>query len=95
MAATVTRIHTAAPRTLRGSAEAFLDSIGPGNTRRAYGIAVVKTVDQLDGRSPDGLHLDRVHPKLLGEPGHRHRRRRRPPRHEPQPRQRAQRDRRP
>ncbi|WP_211246455.1 hypothetical protein [Amycolatopsis taiwanensis] len=42
-------------RTLRGSAEAFLDTIGPGNTRRAYGIAVVKTVDQLDGRDPDGL----------------------------------------
>ncbi|MEV6324007.1 site-specific integrase [Nocardia sp. NPDC051787] len=55
MAATVTRIHTAAPRTLRGSGEAFLDTIGPGNTRRAYGIAVVKTVDQLDGRDPDGL----------------------------------------
>ncbi|WP_433685442.1 tyrosine-type recombinase/integrase [Nocardia sp. CA-119907] len=55
MAATVTRIHTAAPRTLRGSAEAFLDTIGPGNTRRAYGIAVVKTVDQLYGRGPDGL----------------------------------------
>ncbi|MFD4367621.1 hypothetical protein [Rhodococcus sp. NPDC058521] len=45
MAATVTWIHTAAPRNLRGSAEAFLDTIGPGNTRRAYGIAVVKTVD--------------------------------------------------
>lgn len=55
MAAIVTRIHTAAPRTLRGSAEAFLDTIGAGNTRRAYGIAVVKTVDQLDGRDPDGL----------------------------------------
>lgn len=40
--------------------------------------------------------LDRIHPKLLGEPGHRHRRRRRQPvRHEPQPRQRAQRDRQP
>ncbi|MGW4720459.1 tyrosine-type recombinase/integrase [Nocardia sp. NPDC004260] len=52
MAATVTRIHTAAPRTLRGSAEAFLDTLKPGNTRRAYSIAVVKTVDQLDGRSP-------------------------------------------
>ncbi|MGV9668746.1 hypothetical protein [Nocardia niigatensis] len=55
MAATVTRIHTAAPRTLRGSAEAFLDTLGPGNTRRAYGIAVVKTVDHLDSRDPDGL----------------------------------------
>ncbi|MFF3573005.1 tyrosine-type recombinase/integrase [Nocardia jiangxiensis] len=55
MAATVTRIHTAAPRTLRGSAEAFLDTLGPGNTRRAYGIAVVKTVDQLDGRGPGEL----------------------------------------
>ncbi|MBF5001513.1 hypothetical protein IRT45_30745 [Nocardia sp. BSTN01] len=55
MAATVTRIHTAAPRTVRGSAEAFLDTIEPGNTRRAYGIAVVKTADHLDGRDPDGL----------------------------------------
>ncbi|MEU1522664.1 hypothetical protein ABZ413_10735 [Nocardia rhamnosiphila] len=45
---------TATPRTLRGSAEAFLDTIGPGNTRRAYGIAVVKTVDRLDGRVSDG-----------------------------------------
>ncbi|WP_370012739.1 tyrosine-type recombinase/integrase [Nocardia cyriacigeorgica] len=55
MTATVTRIHTAAPRTLRGSAEAFLDTIGPGNTRRAYGIAIVKTVDQLVGRDRDDL----------------------------------------
>jgi hypothetical protein len=55
MAATVTRIHTAAPRTLRGSAEAFLVAIGSGNTRRAYGIAVVKTVDALDGRGRDRL----------------------------------------
>ncbi|WP_228830557.1 hypothetical protein [Nocardia beijingensis] len=55
MAATVTRIHTAASRTLRGSAEAFLDTLGHGNTRRAYGIEVVKTVDQIDGRDPDGL----------------------------------------
>ncbi|MFR9774033.1 hypothetical protein [Nocardia sp. SC052] len=51
----MTRIHTAAPRTLRGSAEAFLDTLTPGNTRRAYTVAVVKTVDQLDGRDPDGL----------------------------------------
>ncbi|MBF6465152.1 site-specific integrase [Nocardia beijingensis] len=53
MGATVTRIHTAAPRTLRGSAEAFLDTLGPGNTRRACSIAVVKTVDQFDGRDRD------------------------------------------
>ncbi len=40
--------------------------------------------------------LHRIHPKLLGEPGHRHRRcRGQPVRHEPQPRQRAQRDRQP
>src|SRR5690348_1240376 len=55
MVASVTRIRTAAPRTLRGSAEAFLDTVGPDNTRRAYGIAVVKTVDALEGRGPDGL----------------------------------------
>ncbi|WP_245551271.1 site-specific integrase [Nocardia paucivorans] len=42
-------------RTLRGSAEAFLDILTPGNTRRAYTVAVVKTVDQLDGRTRDGL----------------------------------------
>jgi hypothetical protein len=40
--------------------------------------------------------LDRIHPQLLGQPSHRHRRRSRQPiRHEPQPRQRAQRDRQP
>ncbi|MGK8486862.1 hypothetical protein [Nocardia asiatica] len=34
--------------------EAFLDTIGSANTRRAYGIiAIVKTVDQLDGRGFD------------------------------------------
>lgn len=55
MAATVPRIHTAASRSLRGSAEAFPVTLGPGNTRRAYGTAVVKTVDQLDGRTPDAL----------------------------------------
>ncbi|WP_067860926.1 tyrosine-type recombinase/integrase [Nocardia shimofusensis] len=55
MAARVTRLRTAPPaRTLRTAAEAFLDTIGPANTRRAYGIAVVKTVDQLDARH-DGL----------------------------------------
>ncbi|MEU4317121.1 site-specific integrase [Nocardia sp. NPDC024068] len=56
MAAKVTRLRTAPPaRTLRTAAEAFLDTIGSANTRRAYGIAIVKTVDQLDGRGPDGL----------------------------------------
>lgn len=55
MAARVTRLRTAPPaRTLRTAAEAFLDTIGSANTRRAYGIAVVKTVDQLDARH-DGL----------------------------------------
>jgi site-specific recombinase XerD len=55
MAAKVTRLRTAPPsRSLRSAAEAFLDTIGSANTRRAYGIAIVKTVDQLDGR-PDGL----------------------------------------
>ena len=54
-AATVTRIHTAAPRTLRASAEDFLDTIRSPNTRRAYSIAIVKTVDHLDGHAPDGL----------------------------------------
>ncbi|MGO4615712.1 tyrosine-type recombinase/integrase [Nocardia sp. 2YAB30] len=55
MAATVHRIHTPAPRTLRSAAEAFLDTIGSSNTRRSYSIAIVKTVDQLDGRARDGL----------------------------------------
>ncbi|MFE4457995.1 site-specific integrase, partial [Nocardia tengchongensis] len=55
MAASVTHIRAQPARTLRASADAFLDTIGPVNTRRAYGIAVVKTVDQLDGRGPDGL----------------------------------------
>lgn len=55
MAAKVTRLRTAPPaRTLRSAAEAFLDTIGSANTRRAYGIAIVKTVDALDDR-PDGL----------------------------------------
>jgi len=31
-----------------------VDTLGPGNTRRAYGIAVVKTVDQLDAHAPCG-----------------------------------------
>lgn len=55
MAATVHRIHTPAPRTLRSTAEAFLDTIRSSSTRRAYSIAILKTVDQLDGRAPDGL----------------------------------------
>ncbi|MFD4427975.1 hypothetical protein [Nocardia sp. NPDC058497] len=55
MAASVTRIQTAAPRTVHGSPEAFLDTIGAPNTRRAYGIAIVKTVDALDGPGPDGV----------------------------------------
>jgi len=55
MAAKVTRLHTPPARTLRSAAEAFLDTIGSANTRRAYGIAIVKTVDQLDGHGPDGL----------------------------------------
>ncbi|WP_280462674.1 hypothetical protein [Nocardia carnea] len=41
MAAKVTWLRTAAPRTLRSSADAFLDTIGSANTRRAYGIAIV------------------------------------------------------
>ncbi|WP_245547516.1 hypothetical protein [Nocardia brevicatena] len=56
MAAKVTRLRTPPPRTLRSAAEAFLDTVGPANTRRAYGIAIVKTIDALDGRGPDGLH---------------------------------------
>ncbi|MFI2474607.1 hypothetical protein [Nocardia xishanensis] len=56
MTAKVTRLRTVPPaRTLRSGAEAFLDTIGSANTRRAYGIAIVKTVEQLDGRGPDGL----------------------------------------
>ncbi|MFD8246758.1 hypothetical protein [Nocardia sp. NPDC059691] len=54
MAATVTRLRTPPARTLR-SAEAFLDTIGSANTRRASGIAIVKTVDALDGHGPEGL----------------------------------------
>ncbi|WP_228782305.1 site-specific integrase [Nocardia abscessus] len=55
MAAKVTRLRTAPTRTRRTAAEAFLDTIGPANTRRAYGIAIVKTVDAIDGPGPDGL----------------------------------------
>ncbi|QDQ92529.1 site-specific integrase [Rhodococcus sp. WB9] len=56
MAAKVTRLCTALPaRTLRSAAEAFLDTVGSANTRRAYGIAIVKTADQLDGPGPGGL----------------------------------------
>ncbi len=55
MAASVTRLPTPPARTLRAAAEAFLDTIGSANTRRAYGIAIVKTVDALDGRGPDAL----------------------------------------
>ncbi|WP_245669431.1 hypothetical protein [Nocardia speluncae] len=55
MAAKVTRLRTAPPaRTLRTAAEAFLDTIGSANTRRAYGIAIVKPVDAIDGRAPTG-----------------------------------------
>ncbi|WP_246350450.1 tyrosine-type recombinase/integrase [Nocardia barduliensis] len=55
MAANVARLPTAPPtRTLRSAADVFLDTIGSANTRRAYGIAIVKTVDALDGR-PDGI----------------------------------------
>ncbi|MFJ1455603.1 site-specific integrase [Nocardia sp. N2S4-5] len=55
MAAKVTRLRTPPARTLRSAAEAFLDTIGSPNTRDAYGIAIVKTVDALDGPGPDGL----------------------------------------
>ncbi|WP_231390452.1 site-specific integrase [Nocardia sp. CNY236] len=55
MAGTVTRIRAVPPRTVRSAAQAFLDTIGSPNTRRAYTIAVVKTADELDGRGPDGL----------------------------------------
>ncbi|MDE1675506.1 hypothetical protein [Nocardia gipuzkoensis] len=55
MAAKVTQLRTAPTRTLRTAADAFLDTIGPANTRRAYGIAIVKTVDAIDGRGHDGL----------------------------------------
>lgn len=37
------RLRTAPPaRSLRTAAEAFLDTIGSANTRRAYGIAIVR-----------------------------------------------------
>ncbi|WP_280181378.1 tyrosine-type recombinase/integrase [Nocardia farcinica] len=55
MAAKVTRLRTTPTRTLRSTAEAFLDTIGSPNTRRSYSIAIVKTIDALDGRDPDGL----------------------------------------
>ncbi|TSD93274.1 site-specific integrase [Skermania sp. ID1734] len=54
MAATVTRLRATPARTLRSAAEAYLDTIASPNTRRSYGIAIVKTVDQLDGRGPNG-----------------------------------------
>lgn len=50
----MTRLRTCRRAPLRTAAEAFPDTIGSANTRRVYGIAIVKTVDQLDGR-PDGL----------------------------------------
>ncbi|MFJ9370587.1 hypothetical protein ACIRRA_40050 [Nocardia sp. NPDC101769] len=59
MAGTVTRIGAVPPRAVRSSAEAFLDTIGSPNTRRAYTIAIVKTVDRLDGHDPDGSRTDR------------------------------------
>ncbi|MGY0498968.1 hypothetical protein ACWZHB_10775 [Nocardia sp. FBN12] len=55
MAAKVTRLRTAPARTLRTAAEAFLDTIGSANTRRSYGVAIVKTVDAIEGRGSDGL----------------------------------------
>lgn len=55
MAAKVTRLRTPPTRTLRTAAESFLDTIGSANTRRAYGIAIIKTVDALDGRGPGEL----------------------------------------
>ncbi|MGK8491630.1 hypothetical protein [Nocardia asiatica] len=55
MPAKVTRLRTAPARTLPTAAEAFLDTIGSANTRRSYSIAIVKTVDAIDGRDPDGL----------------------------------------
>ncbi|MFD0360190.1 hypothetical protein ACFQZZ_01855 [Nocardia sp. GCM10030253] len=58
MAGTVTRILAVPPRTVRAAAQAFLDTIGSPNTRRAYTIAIVKTADRLDGRGPDGLLAD-------------------------------------
>ncbi|ANS32041.1 hypothetical protein R1CP_37175 (plasmid) [Rhodococcus opacus] len=55
MAASVTHLCTPSPRTLCSAAEAFLDTIGPTNTRRASTTAIVKTVDVLDSRAPDAL----------------------------------------
>ncbi|WP_067840695.1 hypothetical protein [Nocardia lijiangensis] len=72
MAAKVTRLRTPPSRTLRSAAEAFLDTIGSANTRRAYGIAIVKTVDALDG---DQNHImggvdEPRHPRLCQNPVH-------------------------
>ncbi|GAB3497636.1 hypothetical protein FB471_0158 [Amycolatopsis cihanbeyliensis] len=53
MAGTATRIRTAAPHTVRGSTETFLDTIGAPNTRRSCGIAIVRAADTLDGPSTD------------------------------------------
>lgn len=52
MAAKVTRLRTR--RHGLCAAEAFLDTIGSPNTRRAYAIAIVKTVDALDEPGPIG-----------------------------------------
>ncbi|WP_040871912.1 hypothetical protein [Nocardia exalbida] len=60
MTAKVTRLRTAPARTLPTAAEAFLDTVGSANTRRSYGIAIVKTVDQLDGPGPDGPVLSGI-----------------------------------
>lgn len=54
MASAVTRLRAAPPRTVRSAAEAYLDTIGSPNTRRAYTIAIVKTADRLERRGPDG-----------------------------------------
>ncbi len=55
MEAKVTRLRTPPARTLRSAAEAYLDTIGSANTLRAYGIAIVKTVDA-PRRRPESHH---------------------------------------
>lgn len=67
MAGTVRRIRTAAPRTVRASAEEFLDTVRSPNTRRAYGIAIVKTADRIDGALPSSRALASVSDTEIGD----------------------------
>lgn len=61
MASIIIRGEGSVPRTVRTAAEAFRDSISAPNTRRAYGITVMKVAEQIDGRGA----VDRIGPGRL------------------------------